>query len=267
MIATSFATHEASARLIVFAAIAVILIFWERRAAAHTARISPGHRWSANFGMGIIDTLILRLIFPAGAVGAAMLAARQQMGIFNHLSVTGSEAIAASLVLLDLSIYLQHRLFHVLPWLWLVHRVHHADPEVDVSTALRFHPLESLLSMLLKAGVVICFGMPPLGVLAFEIVLNAAAMFNHANASLPSRLERCVRFVLVTQDMHRIHHSTHMTEANRNFGFCVSWWDWLFGSYCAPDRSSLQSSIGLPDAPAAPEHLRLFWLLSMPFRR
>ena len=264
---STFVTHEASARLIVFAAILGVLIFWEWRAAAHTARISPRPRWSANFGMGILDTLILRLIFPAGAVGAAMLAARQHMGIFNHLSVTGAGAILASLILLDLSIYLQHRLFHVFPWLWRVHRVHHADPQVDVSTALRFHPLESLLSMLLKAGAVIGFGMPPLGVLAFEIVLNAAAMFNHANASLPPRLERWLRCVLVTQDMHRIHHSIRVVDANRNFGFCVSWWDRLFGSYCAPARSSLQGSFGLPDAPAAPEHLRLPWLLSMPFRR
>jgi sterol desaturase/sphingolipid hydroxylase (fatty acid hydroxylase superfamily) len=269
MALSTFVSHEASARLIAFATILGVLIFWERWAAAHTARISLGHRWSTNFGMGMLDTLILRLIFPAGAVGAAMLAARQHMGIFNHLSLTGAGAIAATLILLDLSIYLQHRLFHVFPWLWRVHRVHHADPEVDVSTALRFHPLESLLSMLLKTGVVICFGMPPLGVLAFEIVLNAAAMFNHANASLPPRLERCVRLVLVTQDMHRIHHSIRVVDANRNFGFCVSWWDRLFRSYCAPDqnRSSLQGSIGLPDAPAASEHLRLPWLLSMPFRR
>ena len=264
---STFVAHEASARLIVFAAIVVILSFWERCAAAHAARISLGRRWSANFAMGILDTLVLRLIFPAGAVSAAMLAARRHMGIFDHLSVTGPAAIVASLILLDLSIYLQHRMFHVFPWLWRVHRVHHADPAVDVSTALRFHPLESVLSMLLKTGVVICFGMPPLGVLAFEIVLNAAAMFNHANASLPSRLEHCLRFVLVTQDMHRIHHSTHMVEANRNFGFCVPWWDRLFGSYRAPDRSSPQNSLGLPDAPAAPEHLRLPCLLSMPFRR
>lgn len=263
---STFVSHEASARLIVFAAILGILIFWERWTVARAACIPPGRRWPANCGIVILDTLIVRGIFPAGAVGAALLAARQHMGFFNHLPFTSFGALVASLMLLDLTIYLQHRLFHALPWLWRVHRVHHADPEVDVSTALRFHPVESVLSMLLKTGVVICFGMAPLSVLIFEIVLNAAAMFNHANASLPRRLERWVRFALVTPDMHRIHHSTHMTEANRNFGFCVSWWDRLFGSYRAPARSSLQSSIGLPDAPATPEYLRLPWLLLMPLR-
>jgi sterol desaturase/sphingolipid hydroxylase (fatty acid hydroxylase superfamily) len=217
--------------------------------------------------MGILDTLILRLIFPAGAVAAATLAAKQHMGLFNYLPFAGSGALVASLLLLDLTIYLQHRLFHALPWLWRIHRVHHADPEVDVSTALRFHPIESVLSMLLKTGVVVSFGLPPLGVLIFEIALNAAAMFNHANASLPPRWERWIRFAIVTPDMHRIHHSRHIAEANRNFGFCVPWWDRVFGSYRAPGRTSFASSVGLPDGPVAPEHVRLPWLLLMPFRR
>jgi sterol desaturase/sphingolipid hydroxylase (fatty acid hydroxylase superfamily) len=266
MVASTFVSHEASARLILFAALLGLLMLWERWAVARAARILSGRRWPANFGMGVLDILILRAIFPAGAVGAALLAARQHMGLFNRLSLTGTGTLVASLMLLDLTIYLQHRLFHLSPWLWRVHRVHHADPEVDVSTALRFHPLESLLSMFLKAAVVICFGMPALGVVLFEISLNALAMFNHANASLPPPWERWVRFILVTPDMHRLHHSTHRTEANRNFGFSVSWWDRLLGSYRAPDRSSLQSPTGLPDAPAAPEHLRLPRLLLMPFK-
>lgn len=264
---SAFISHEASVRLMAFAIILALLILWERLAAIPAAGISPARRWSCNYGMGVLDTLILRLIFPAGAVAAAMMAEHQHMGLFNHLSFTGSGALIASLALLDLTIYLQHRLFHAIPWLWRIHRVHHADPEVDVSTALRFHPVESVLSMLLKTGAVVSFGMPPSGVLAFEIILNGAAMFNHANVSLPPRWERWIRFAIVTPDMHRIHHSTHIADANRNFGFCVSWWDRLFGSYRAPGRTSLRSSVGLPDAPAAPEHIRLPWLLMMPFRR
>ena len=264
---STFVSHEASVRLIAFATILALLVLWERWAVHPAPRFSPARRWSSNYGMGLLDTLILRLIFPAGAVTAAMVAAKQHMGLFNYLSLTGFGTVVASVVLLDLTIYLQHRLFHALPWLWRIHRVHHADPEVDVSTALRFHPVESVLSMLLKTAVVLAFGLPPSGVLAFEIVLNAAAMFNHANGSLPPPWERWIRFAIVTPDMHRIHHSTHIANANRNFGFCVSWWDRLLGSYRAPDRASLPSSVGLPDEPAAPEHIRLSWLLLMPFRR
>lgn len=257
---------EASTRLIVFAIILASLILWERWAATRPAHASRARRWSTNFGMGLFDTLILRLIFPAGAVGAALFAAKQHTGLFHHVPVTRYQAITASLVLLDLTIYLQHRLLHVVPWLWRVHRVHHADPEIDVSTALRFHPVESVLSMLLKAGVVICFGMPAIGVLLFEMILNSAAMFNHTNASLPHQVEPWVRWILVTPDMHRIHHSTNHAEANRNFGFSVSWWDRLLGSYRQPLGTAFPKSIGLPDGTATPEHVRLIWLLLMPFR-
>ena len=264
---STFMSHEASIRLIAFATILALLVLWERWEAIPGARISPVLRWSSNYGMGALDTLLLRLIFPAGAVTAAIVAGKQHMGLFNHLPFTGFGALVASVLLLDLTIYLQHRLFHAVPWLWRIHRVHHADPEVDVSTALRFHPLESLLSMLLKTGMVICLGMPAAGVLAFEIVLNAAAMFNHANVSIPTRWERRVRFAIVTPEMHRMHHSPHMATANRNFGFSVSWWDRLFGSYLEPGTAELRSPVGLPDAPAAPEHVRLLWLLLMPFTR
>jgi sterol desaturase/sphingolipid hydroxylase (fatty acid hydroxylase superfamily) len=264
---TTVLSHEVSVRLIAFAIILTLLALWEHRAVIRVARISAALRWSSNFGMGLLDTLIVRWIFPAGAVTAAALAAKQHMGLFNHLSFAGSGAFLVSVLLLDLTIYAQHRLLHALPWLWRVHRVHHADPEVDVSTALRFHPLESVLSMLLKTGVVVAFGMAPSSVLTFEIALNGAAMFNHANASLPPRWERWIRIAIVTPDMHRIHHSTDVANANRNFGFCVPWWDWLFGSYRAPGGNAVRSSVGLPDAPAAPEHVRLSWLLLMPFRR
>jgi sterol desaturase/sphingolipid hydroxylase (fatty acid hydroxylase superfamily) len=267
MVDNTMVPHEAVIRLIVFCIILALLILWERWAATRATQISPARRWSTNFGMGILDTLILRFIFPAGAVGAAVLAAKQHMGLFNLVPFRGYGAIVASVTLLDLTIYLQHRLLHAVPWLWRIHRVHHADPEVDVSTALRFHPLESVLSMLLKTGVVVSFGMPTIGVLIFEIILNGAAMFNHTNASLARGVERWIRFILVTPDMHRIHHSTNIAEANHNFGFSVSWWDRLFGTHRAPAGTSLPWSIGLPDGPAAPEHVRLRGLLLMPFSR
>jgi len=265
---STIAHDYAPTRLIVFATILALLILWERWAAARVSHISRARRWSANFGMGLCDALILRFIFPAGAVSAAVFAAKQHIGLLNHMPVAGYQAILASCVLLDLTVYLQHRLFHAVPSLWRIHRVHHADPEVDVSTALRFHPLESVVSMLLKAGMVVCCGMPPIGVLIFEVILNSAAMFNHTNASIPNRAEPWVRLILVTPSMHSIHHSTDHAEANRNFGFSVCWWDRLFRSYRAPTPigTSLPGSIGLPDGEALPEHVRLHWLLLMPFR-
>jgi sterol desaturase/sphingolipid hydroxylase (fatty acid hydroxylase superfamily) len=258
--------HAAAVRLTVFFIVLGLLVLWEQRAEFSAAHLSSARRWSTNLGMGFLDTLIVRLIFPAGAVGAAMLAATQHAGLFNHLPFTRSMALVTSVVLLDLTIYLQHRLFHAVPWLWRIHRVHHADPELDASTGLRFHPFESVLSMLLKTGVVFAFGMSALAVLIFEILLNATAMFNHANASLPPRLQRWLSLVMVTPDMHRIHHSTQIAEANRNFGFCIPWWDRLLGSYRAPRRTTERSPIGLPNVSARPEHIRLPWLLLLPFR-
>jgi sterol desaturase/sphingolipid hydroxylase (fatty acid hydroxylase superfamily) len=264
---SAFISHEAPIRLLAFAGLLALLVFWERRGAIPGAAIRTARRWSSNCGMGLLDTLLLRLLFPAGAVTAAIVAAKHHWGLFNHLPIAGLAALVTSLVLLDLTIYLQHRLFHSLPWLWRIHRVHHADPAVDVSTALRFHPLESLLSMLLKTGVVVCLGVPPSGVLAFEILLNGAAMFNHANASLPPRWERWLRLALVTPCMHRIHHSTRIAEASGNFGFCLSGWDRLFASYRIPVATPLRGCVGLPDGPAVPGHIRLPWLLGMPFRK
>ncbi len=263
---TTFLSHEMSIRLVAFTVILALLVFWERRVATSHARISPALRWSSNFGMGFLDTLIVRLIFPAGAVTAAILADRQHAGLFNYLPFTGPGAFLVSILLLDLTIYAQHRVLHAVPLLWRIHRVHHADPEVDVSTALRFHPLEIVLSMLLKTGVVVAFGMSPASVLAFEIILNGAAMFNHTKASIPRPWERWIRMVIVTPDMHRIHHSTEPANASRNFGFSFPWWDRLFGSYRAPVGNGVRSPVGLPDGPAAPEHVRLPMLLLMPFR-
>ena len=259
--------NEGATRLIAFAIALLLLVLWERRAALRRLAVQRAPRWRTNLGMGAIDILILRAAYPAGAVGAALVAESRDWGAFNHWPISAPAELAATILLLDLVIYLQHRAFHSAPWLWRIHRVHHADPEVDVSTGLRFHPLESALSMLLKIGVVLSLGLPPFAVLLFEIILNAAAMFNHANVTLPVTLERMVRFVLVTPDMHRIHHSTHRPETDSNFGFGLSWWDRLFRTYRAtPQVSQTSMPLGLPDAPASAAHYRLGPALLMPFR-
>lgn len=222
---------DSGIRLLSFTSVLILLLLWERRSLQRQRMIPRRVRWSINFSLGAANALLLRLMFPAGLVGAALFASQHGLGIFNIVPLRGFASIGASLLLLDVTIYWQHRLFHALPWLWRIHRLHHADTELDVSTALRFHPVESALSLLLKAVAVVAFGMPPVGVLAFEIILNAAAMFNHANASLPNRWEHRVRWLVVTPDTHRLHHSTSRDEANANFGFCLSSWDRLLGTY------------------------------------
>lgn len=257
---------EGAARLAAFAAALLLLVLWERTAALRRQRARRPTRWWTNFGMGAIDVVVLRVAYPAGAVGAAVVAQNNGWGALNEWSIPVPVAVIASVLLLDLVIYFQHWLFHAVPWLWRIHRVHHADPEFDVSTALRFHPLESVPSMFLKIGVVLLLGLPPLGVLVFEIILNAAAMFNHTNASLPPNLERWVRRLVVTPDMHRIHHSTHGPETNSNFGFSLSWWDRLFHTYRpSPRVEQTLMPIGLPDGSPSPAHIQLGPVLLMPF--
>jgi sterol desaturase/sphingolipid hydroxylase (fatty acid hydroxylase superfamily) len=258
--------NEGVVRLIAFAVILLLLVLWERWAALRRQRAHRSARWRTNLGIGAIDIMVLRAAYPAGAVGVAVVAQNYGWGAFNVLSIPVAAAVVAAVLLLDLVIYFQHRLFHAVPWLWRIHRVHHADPELDVSTALRFHPLESVFSMILKIGVVLLLGLPPLGVLIFEITLNAAAMFNHTNASLPTSLERWVRRLVVTPDMHRIHHSTYGAETNSNFGFSLSWWDRLFRTYRpSPRVSQTLMPIGLPDAAPSPTHIQLGPVLLMPF--
>lgn len=258
--------NEGAVRLAAFAVVLLLLVLWERWAALREQRTRRTVRWRTNFGLGAIDIVLLRIVFPAGAVGAAVVAQSHGWGAFNMLPIPASVAVVASVLLLDLVIYFQHWLFHAVPWLWRIHRVHHADPEIDVSTALRFHPAESIVSMLLKAGVVLLLGLPTLGVLLFEVILNAAAMFNHTNASLPASLERWARRLVVTPDMHRIHHSTHGHETNSNFGFSLSWWDRLFRTYRpCPQIPQTLMPIGLPDESSSPAHIRLGPVLAMPF--
>lgn len=219
-------------RLLAFVGVLAVMMsaeaIWSRR----PRTIDPLIRWPGNFGVAMLGSILVMLL-PITAIGMALHAATNGTGLFNTLEVPAAIAIPLSLLLLDLLIYWQHRVFHAIPLLWRVHRMHHKDLEIDASTGLRFHPFELLLSMLIKLAAIALLGTPALAVLIFEIALNGCSIFNHANVKLPERLDSLLRKFIVTPDMHRVHHSTVPAETNSNFGFCLSWWDRLFGSYIA----------------------------------
>jgi sterol desaturase/sphingolipid hydroxylase (fatty acid hydroxylase superfamily) len=218
--------------LVVLAGMAV----WELAAPRRRQEIPRLLRWTNNLALVVLDTVVLRLAFPVLAVGVAIIAEQRDWGLFNALELPFWLSVTLSILLLDLAIYLQHVLFHAVPALWRLHRMHHADLEFDVTTGVRFHPVEILLSMAIKLAVVAALGAPALAVLMFEILLNATALFNHANIQLPSRVDRVLRWFVVTPDMHRVHHSVIRAETNSNFGFNLPWWDRLFGTYRAQPR-------------------------------
>ena len=225
------ADGEFAIRLGVFLGMLATLALLETRWPRRVLSVSRARRWVSNFGISLINTAVLRLILPVAGVGAALLAKEQGWGLFNLLALPSWLAILLFLIVFDLTIYFQHRLFHRVPLLWRLHRMHHTDPDVDLSTGNRFHPLSFLLSGLIKLALVLLLGPPLVAVVLAEVVLNATSMFNHSNLRLPPGLDRALRRVLVTPDMHRIHHSLDDTEHNRNFGFNFSWWDRLFGTY------------------------------------
>ena len=220
-------------RLGIFFGVLVAMAAWEHLAPRRRQEVPRLVRWPNNLGIVVVDTLLVRLIFPTAAVGLALVAEAQGWGLFNALAAPWWVAVIGSLIVLDLAIYLQHVLFHAVPALWRLHRVHHADLEFDVTTGLRFHPVEILLSMGIKLAVVVALGPPAVAVLIFEVVLNATAMFNHGNVRLPAYVDRVLRWVVVTPDMHRVHHSVRPDETNSNFGFNLPWWDRLLGTYRA----------------------------------
>ncbi len=223
--------HEPSIRLAIFLGVLAAMAMLEFAMPRRRREIPRLLRWSNNLALVVVDTLVVRLAFPVLAVGLALVAEERGWGLFNAVAVPGWAAFLLSVILLDLVIYLQHVMFHAVPALWRLHRMHHADLEFDVTTGLRFHPIEILLSMALKLAAVAALGPPAAAVLVFEILLNATAMFNHSNLRLPAALDRWLRLVLVTPDMHRVHHSIHLDEANSNFGFNLPWWDRLLGTY------------------------------------
>lgn len=239
-------THEPTIRLAAFFGILASMMLWELAAPRRRLEIPRVIRWSNNLALVVVDTAILRLAFPVLAVGLAGLAQAKGWGLFNVLGLPLWVEVVAAVLILDLAIYLQHVLFHAVPGLWRLHRMHHADLDFDATTGLRFHPVEIVLSMAIKLAVVGAVGAPPVAVLVFEVILNATSLFNHGNVRLPPAVDRVLRLVLVTPDMHRVHHSSDPRETNSNFGFSVPWWDRLLGTYLAqPAKGHEGMEIGI----------------------
>ena len=258
--------NEPVIRLLAFAGIIAVMTAWEIVAPRRDQRIGRGTRWPSNIGVVVLDTVLVRLLFPTTAVGLALVAETQGWGLFYALALPMWVSVPVAVIALDLAIYLQHVLFHAVPALWRLHRMHHADLEFDVTTGARFHPIEILLSMGIKLGVVAALGAPAVAVLAFEVLLNATSMFNHSNVRMPAWLDRALRWIVVTPDMHRVHHSIAARETNSNFGFNLPWWDRLFGTYRdQPAAGHEAMTIGIEQF-REPAEQRLDHMLTQPFR-
>ncbi len=247
-----FIEREILIRALCFLGVLAGMAVWEILAPRRELTVSKPLRWASNLGLTVLNVIAVRGVLPATAVGAAVVAERLGWGLLNRIAapdwVAAAEwlAVVATVVVLDLVIYLQHVLFHAVPALWRLHMVHHADLDFDVTTGSRFHTIEILLSMGVKTAAVLLLGAPAVGVVLFEILLNATAMFNHSNVRLPGKLDRVLRLVVVTPDMHRVHHSVVRREANSNFGFQLTWWDRLLGTYRdQPSAGHLGMRIGL----------------------
>ncbi len=223
--------HELPIRLGFFFSIFAIMAIWEVLAPRRELQLSRVTRWSSNLGLVVLNSLVLRLLFPAAAVGVAIFAEGQGVGLLHIYQIPFDLAVIVSVIAMDFVIWVQHVMFHAIPLLWRLHRVHHADLDYDVTTGARFHTIEIILSMLIKFAAIMLLGPPVVAVVIFEVLLNATAMFNHANVGLPPALDRILRWIVVTPDMHRVHHSVEDDEANSNFGFSLTWWDRIFGTY------------------------------------
>jgi sterol desaturase/sphingolipid hydroxylase (fatty acid hydroxylase superfamily) len=254
-------------RLGFFAGVFVLVAVCELLAPRRVLNTSKMRRWITNLGITFLNTAILRVVLPAGALGMAVLAQERNWGILNNVHVPYAWAVAATVVAMDFTIYLQHVMFHAVPVLWRLHKMHHADLDFDLTTGTRFHPIEMILSMGIKIGVVALLGAPTLGVLVFEILLNATAMFNHGNLRLPLGVDRVLRWLVVTPDMHRVHHSIIREETDSNYGFNLPWWDRLLGTYRAqPAVGHDGMTIGL-EAYRDPKRVTFWRLLVLPFVR
>jgi sterol desaturase/sphingolipid hydroxylase (fatty acid hydroxylase superfamily) len=262
---TLFVT-EPLIRLIAFAGIFAVMAVWEIVAPRREQKIDRNTRWASNVGVVVLDAVLVRLVFPTTAVGLALVAESQGWGLLHALNLPAWARVLLAVIALDFAIYLQHVLFHAVPVLWRVHRMHHADLEFDVTTGARFHPIEILLSMSIKLGAVAALGAPAVGVLVFELILNGTTMFNHSNVRMPAWLDRALRWVVVTPDMHRVHHSIAARETNSNFGFNLPWWDRLFGTYRdQPAAGHETMTIGIEQF-REPAEQRLDRMLTQPFR-
>jgi len=258
-------TAEAKIRLAFFLGTFAIVGLLETVSPRRTLTTSKAGRWFANLAVIALNPISIRLVFPIVPVGMALFAQERSWGFLNHVGLPYWLEVVIAVILLDFTIYLQHVLHHAVPLLWRLHMMHHSDLDIDVTTGMRFHPIEIVLSLGIKIAAVAVIGPPVLAVLIFEVALNSTTLFNHSNLLIPESLDRILRILVVTPDMHRVHHSVIIRETNSNYGFNLPWWDRLFGTYKAqPERGHEGMTIGLSQF-RDPKRLALPWLLVLPF--
>ncbi len=259
--------NESLLRLTLFLTVLILMMVLETLFPKKGRTQKRKDRWVSNLLLVGLGSLALRVLFPVLAVGVAFTAHSKGWGLLNMFDIPVWAGFIVALILLDLSVYLQHVGFHKISFLWAMHRVHHADRDIDVTTGVRFHPFEIIVSMLYKMAVIILLGPSVIAVIVFEIILNVAALFNHANVRLPLKLDRFLRYFIITPDMHRVHHSVNIEETNRNYGFSLSIWDYVFNTYEAqPKNGHSDMKIGLSEFQTTDPN-RLFWLLTLPIQR
>ncbi|HAS6349462.1 TPA: sterol desaturase family protein [Vibrio vulnificus] len=259
-------TDPSLLRLSFFLGVLLLCFVWENRCPRKTLTVSRSFRWLNNLSLVALNSVLVALLVPVVAFEAALQAQHHQYGLFHALNMSATWNLLFSVIALDFIIYWQHLLFHRVKPLWRLHRMHHADLDIDVTTGTRFHPLEMLISMGIKVASVFVLGVSPLAVVVFEIILNASAMFNHSNAKLPLKVDHWLRRIIVTPDMHRVHHSTEVKETHSNFGFFLSVWDRCFHTYRAQPKAGHDAVvIGVPEIRHADEQ-RLDKMLTQPFR-
>jgi sterol desaturase/sphingolipid hydroxylase (fatty acid hydroxylase superfamily) len=258
--------NELPIRLSFFFGIFAVMAVWEILSPRRPLTVAKGLRWANNLGLVFLNSFVLRLLFPAAAVGVAALAQQRGWGLLNFNEIPFLLSVIIAVIVMDFVIYLQHVMVHAVPLLWRLHRVHHADLDYDVTTGARFHTLEIILSMLIKFATILVLGPPVVAVVIFEVLLNGTAMFNHGNVRLPLPLDRVLRWFVVTPDMHRVHHSVEDDEANSNFGFSLPWWDRLFGTYRDQPRGGHEGmTIGIHQYRDPKQVERLPGMLALPF--
>ena len=260
-------SYEKEIRMAFFFGMLAIIGLWEILAPKRALTVSKTVRWVNNLGLVFFNSFIVRLVFPVAAIGVAATAQENSWGLLNNIEMPVWVAAVLAIVIMDLVIYIQHVMVHAIPVLWRLHRVHHADPDYDVTTGARFHTLEIILSMGIKFCTIVLLGPPVFAVIIFEIVLNATAMFNHGNIRLPKNIDRVLRLILVTPDMHRVHHSVEDDETNSNFGFSLPWWDRLFGTYRDQPRAGHEAmQIGIHKFKDTKDVSWITGMLTLPFK-
>lgn len=260
--------YEREIRLVTFFGLLAVMAVWELISPRRRLTTPKMLRWLNNISLVFPNTLIVRLLFPTAAIGVAIYTNEQHWGLLNSLPLGATFSVLIAVVLLNLAIYLQHVVVHHVPLLWKLHRVHHADPDIDVTTGSRFHPLEMILSILIKFTIILLLGAPVVAVIIFEVLLNATAMFNHSNIKIPKQLDKIIRLFIVTPDMHRVHHSVEIDETNSNFGFNLSCWDRLFRTYRDQPRAGhTEMEIGVSHYRQLHQISWLPGMLMIPFKK